>query len=626
MGATVVFLHGVGDGNVGKDWLRGLNRSLTDLNHPPIAEREVCAPVYASLLKTTGEFAARDDAPTKTYSPRDERESRRKFQIRQARAAKLIAELADPRVTVDTRLIASATNYAKAVGVATDVIAAVSNYLKNPKLQNAVLGHIINQLPTSGDIILIGHSLGSVIAIDLIDQLPLSLHVKRFITIGSPAGAPALSKHKTRILPDIPYTRVDDWTNLMYHYDIVSMGRGLGATFPGAQDFWVSWPFEPSIEKMHGAETYLAHPAAGKLVADILYPTTDLVPSSSDLAARLDDEEAAVLLTMAYGARVAEYLRQHDGNADEGDSRAARYADALRQLEVSFTDQMKEREAAGRPIPAEFHTLISGVRPAPPRRWNLSEAITQATLLAFTNVVAPYEINVHDARYKVLADLFVDLGFTGKQGQLVGKAVKDVSELVDGGGWSLSPTAKIAAGAAGIALLAAGPIGLAMAGAAGVAGAAAITSSLAAFGPGGMVGGLAMLGGLATTGSMLTTAAATVRDAPQSTLDPTSVAVLIAIAYAHKLIGEPYDSDVWYDLANAETKTAATLNMVEAYSDSKSAAVKRQKEIQALIAKLIAFMEDQKLEPQGVAEILSADETRIVDRKSGVFGWFTGES
>lgn len=623
MAATVVFLHGVGDGNVDKDWLRGLNRSLADLNHPPIAEQDVCAPIYASLLRTKGSFAERDDAPKKTYSPRDERESRRKFQIRQARAAKLVAGLADPRVSVDTRLLAKATNSAKAVGVATDVITAVSNYLKNPKLQNAVLGHIIDQLPTSGDIILIGHSLGSIIAIDLIDQLPLALHVRRFITIGSPAGAPALSKHKTKILPDIPYTRVDDWTNLMYHYDIVSTGRGLGATFPGAQDFWVSWPFEPSIEVLHGAQTYLTHPAAGRLVADILYPPTDLVPASSDLSARLDDEEAAVLLTMAYGARVAEYLRKNDSNSGEGDSRAARYEDALRQLETSFADQMKEREAAGRPIPSEFHTLVSGVRPNLPRRWNMSEAITQATLLAFTNVVAPYEINVNEARYKVLPDFFVDLGFTGKQGQQVQKAVKEVSELVDGGGWSMSPTTKIAAGAAGIALIAAGPIGLAMAGAAGVAGAAAITSSLAAFGPGGMVGGLAMLGGLATTGSMLTTAAATVRDSPGSTLDPTSVAVLIAIAYAHKLLDETHDAAVWYDLANAEARTAATLNMLDAYSDSKSAAIKRHKEIQALIAKLIKFMQDQKLEPDGVAEVLAADQTRIANRETGFWGRFS---
>lgn len=621
MTPTVVFLHGVGDGNVDKDWLRGLNESLTALNHPPLAESAVCAPVYASLLKTVGIQAERNDAPTKTYSPRDVREARRKFQIRQAKVGKLIGEHSDPRVTVETGLLATVLNSATTLGVGADIIAAVSNYLKNPKLQNAVLGHIIDQLPTTGDIILIGHSLGSVIAIDLIDQLPLALHVKRFITIGSPAGAPALNRHKTEILPDIPYTRVDDWTNLLYHYDPVSMGRGLGSTFQGAQDFWVSWPFEPSIEVLHGARRYLSHPAAGVLVGDALYPTKHLVPSGSDVVARLDDEEAAVLLAMAYGARVTEYLRRHDSDSSKGDSRAARYEDALRQLETSFADQMTERQKANRPIPAEFHTLISGVRPALPRRWTLSEAITATTLLAFTNVVAPYEINIGEAAYKVLPELFLDLGFTGKSGAEVSKAIKDVSEVVSGGGFSLSPAAKIAAGAAGIALLAAGPVGLAVAGPAGVAGAAAITSSLAAFGPGGMVGGLAMLGGLATTGSMLTTAAATVRDAPQSTLDPTSIAIRVSIAHAHQRLDEPYDGTVWYDLADAETKVAAKLNMLEAYSDAKSPTLKRQMEIQALIGKLIAFMVNHGLEPDIVSKLLSSDETRAKKDETGFWRW-----
>ena len=44
--------------------------------------------------------------------------------------------------------------------------------------------NILDHLPSRGDTVLIGHSLGSVIAIDLLDHLPENLHVRRFVTIG----------------------------------------------------------------------------------------------------------------------------------------------------------------------------------------------------------------------------------------------------------------------------------------------------------------------------------------------------------------------------------------------------------------------------------------------------------
>ncbi|OPX05040.1 hypothetical protein B1964_29770, partial [Gordonia sp. i37] len=118
-------------------------------------------------------------------------------------------------------------------------------------------------------------------------------------------------------------------------------------------------------------------------------------------------------------------------------------------------------------------------------------------------------------------------------GHKVKDAIKEVAEAVAAERRGLSTRTKVVAAAAGLALLAAGPIGIAMAGAAGAAGAAAITSGLAAFGPGGMVGGLATLGSLASTGAMVTTVAATARGGVQPLLvDPTSVAIQVAIAHA----------------------------------------------------------------------------------------------
>ena len=49
---TLVFLHGVGDGNPEGNWKRILNESLTRLGYPTIDEVEVIAPIYERFLET----------------------------------------------------------------------------------------------------------------------------------------------------------------------------------------------------------------------------------------------------------------------------------------------------------------------------------------------------------------------------------------------------------------------------------------------------------------------------------------------------------------------------------------------------------------------------------------------
>ena len=101
---------------------------------------------------------------------------------------------------------------------------------------------------------LIAHSLGTVIAIDLLDHLPEELQVRRFITIGSPANIRALHQGSERLLKKFPYAHVDDWSNFLNVGDIVTGGRGLANTFPGAQDFLLN-----SIGG-HDAGIYLGRP------------------------------------------------------------------------------------------------------------------------------------------------------------------------------------------------------------------------------------------------------------------------------------------------------------------------------------------------------------------------------
>lgn len=54
----LVYLHGVGDGDVDRGWLAGLNEGLEAQKLPPISEDNVIAPVYADLLSSSDAVAA----------------------------------------------------------------------------------------------------------------------------------------------------------------------------------------------------------------------------------------------------------------------------------------------------------------------------------------------------------------------------------------------------------------------------------------------------------------------------------------------------------------------------------------------------------------------------------------
>ncbi len=113
-------------------------------------------------------------------------------------------------------------------------------YVRDDRVRADVMNHINDFLPTYGDVLLIGHSLGSVIAIDLLDHLAEDVHVRRFITIGSPANIRALHEGSDRLLKKFPYARVDDWSNFLNVRDmarslalrISSWPRSVGTTPP----------------------------------------------------------------------------------------------------------------------------------------------------------------------------------------------------------------------------------------------------------------------------------------------------------------------------------------------------------------------------------------------------------
>lgn len=583
----VVFLHGIGDGDPEHTWLDGLNRGLAQAGHDPIDREHVIAPRYSSYLKTEGRSGK---LPPITYKPQDEASARQEFERRQARVQRLL------RLQHGVRTFGFNLIPPPVWDVTPDFLishASVMNldqvrrYVRDDKVRADVMNHIIDHLPSYGDVILVAHSLGSVIAIDLLDHLPENLHVRRFITIGSPANIRALHDGSERLLKKFPYSRVDDWSNFLNVRDIVTGGRGLASTFPGAQDFLLT------TIAGHDAATYLGEASVSALIADVLYPSKAVVRASADVAVRMGDGEASMLLLQHFAEAVANNIKD--------DHVRSRYRAALQIIRDDVAAQLLQQEAAGQLLSPEMVQLSNGSLPPLPHRWEFHEAVGELVVLALTNPVTPYEIDAGSAIQLALEHVSVELGFTRRIGKAVVAAINDVQRSVAPKGGV--PWGRVLTAAAGVALLAAGPVGLAVAAPAGLAGAAAVTSSLAAFGPGGMMGGLAMLGSLAGTGAAAATAAAVSGPGAQATgPNLESLTMRVATEHARKKLDLPHDGTLWYQLVDFESQISAALNRLQPFNDPKSQRLVQLSAARAAVNQLLRFMIENELSPAAITD------------------------
>ncbi|WP_445169892.1 hypothetical protein ACTXG7_11560 [Mycolicibacterium sp. Dal123E01] len=587
----LVYLHGIGKGDPDKDWLSALNRALEDAGHPAVDADSVIAPRYAAMLK---EGALGAKMPPITYKAKNEELTRCEFERRQARVQRSLQR--DP--TVGTFGFGFVPDSLFTVGQSIGdkmpftPLPMVGQYVDNESVRGAVLKQILRLLPDDDDIMLIAHSLGSVIAIDLLDHLPTTLHVRRFITLGSPANSNALHKGHDRLLKKFPYARVDDWSNFFSRKDGITRGRGLASMLPGAQDFLID------INGIrHASKHYLAHPAVASLVADVLYPAKRPATAKSEIAVRLNDEQALVILQLHFARAVAKHVEDED--------RARRYRDALRLLQDDLASQLVQFADSGHPLPMEFHTIVAGGRPALPHRWELREAVLMLAALSATNFVAPYEIDTEDAPLNALPDIAFALGLTRQTGDTIASALADIDKLLKRSGGI--PWGRIAIAGAGLAMMAAGPIGLMAVAPASAYGAAAIAGGLAGFGPGGMVGGLAMLGGLAGGGAAMAAGAIAARGSIENiTLNVTQLKLRVGADLALKRLGLPVDDTLWEQLTTLETQIAAELNRLEPFSDAKSTKIAQLRAAKETTVRLLGIIVEHRL--GGAAGIGAAND------------------
>ncbi|WP_210586184.1 serine protease [Streptomyces sp. GESEQ-35] len=267
-GRRVVFLHG--RGQQGRDpaalragWCGGLAIGLAAAGLAPIDAGDVWFPYYGDALAAWAadreHLAPEATTTAEAYAPSDPG-ARAVYATLLAEAAKRAGMPASERESVEEGVRASEGVAAQESGLLGGVVAAlqrplswiaarsglddaviatvfrdIAAYLDNKSVRDAVLDAVLADMPDDGEIVLVTHSLGTVVALDLFTRLHKRASVPLLVTAGSPLGLDAVYR---RLLTGGPVRpgQVGVWINAWAAADAVAIGCPLGDTWTGVRD------------------------------------------------------------------------------------------------------------------------------------------------------------------------------------------------------------------------------------------------------------------------------------------------------------------------------------------------------------------------------------------------------
>lgn len=498
----LIFIHGVGGPPTG-EWLRPLSDVMAQLGHsrPESSGVEVITGDYRTTLLRPLE----GKLPEETWRrPRDLERLSSEYQIRRAEIERLIRphRSAGPRLHVGQVGDTTAQHMAALVEKALRAFRQEARrYRLDSYARASVLRQLRDQIPNRGHGVIVAHSLGSVVAADLVKRLPNGVVIDQLITLGSPLPLKGFWPFLQLSGSDFPFGRVTSWTNVFDSRDFVSSGRGIGTIYEEALDVDVHVGAMASLLSNHAASTYLSLPVVGALVGDSLFgPVSE--PATQAPARRRGSAWDLYLLAAAYATQISITCdpKKHSWRRRFN---AARHASVSKLLGAADeeTGQLVGTDAYPFPTAPDLldhaATLVKG-------NWTDDELLPFAIALLMSSPVQPFDISVDDRHAEEALVALLDRVREGTGNiadqvfaKRVAKALDDAKEAMGGSrAWALMLIG-------GAAVLAATGIGVWAAAPAGLAGAALLTSTLAAFGPGGMVGGMVTIAAASGAGSAL---------------------------------------------------------------------------------------------------------------------------
>lgn len=595
--STLVYLHGVKNkgpwAEASNRWRDGLNRGLAAAGYSPLEDDNIIAPTYPDLLlRLNGDPKGKDaTVPPITQSKlssSERKQERTNFDKRMAAMERRLADAAG----YGPKPIANVAGVAAGAAFRLKNLREASNYMHDDAVRRGVLNRVIDQLPDSGSIVIVGHSLGSVIAADLLPRIPRHLKVAGMITIGSPLAQGNFDLGKLDTDLKEPPSNLAWWVNFWSHWDPVAALRGASTVVPWLLDVRVSTPMQPKAA--HSAHEYLENELVGKAIGYALFgsQSTDLAVIETGLDVQLDHDEKLVLANL----RMAHLIwRQLKGSTKQ------QYGGALADTQFQVVDDLiAKRKLEGRSIPSAISYLqtsdvgdpdtlrIPVVSLFPTRE----EAAKDLVTLAVQNPLLPYEVEVKESvRIQAMRQLAVEMQLTARQGEDVFDALDEASKALAGKTrfvkWGLMGVGAVAVAASGGLLLPATP---------GLVGAAALTSALASFGPGGMIGGLITAGALVSAGSGTIAVGAMT-----SGSTPDEVEGILQVQMARQIMRAKWrmsiDQSVWQMWTDLERDLIRKQTRLERFSDKNSRGLKDTERKLATVRRAIRYSIENDLSP-----------------------------
>jgi hypothetical protein len=280
MTTTMVFVHGRGQefkdpGALLASWRSGLAAGLVEAGRSALDDAPAVLPFYGNVLyQVTADLERTGSAINLEAMPADVDRagplhpalSREVGVVERELMTDLAGEAGVPLVReegIDRVLSWRATRdslmwIAKNFRVDREIIKGqlkdVAVYLAGAGARDRVLATVRDGLPAAGPIVLVTHSLGTVVGCDLLADAAVRRRTVAWVTLGSPLGLPAVQRNLTvkgaHHPPDV------DWLTAYDTNDVVALGHPL-------RPVWGDPLADVQVENgdaPHDVVRYLSHP------------------------------------------------------------------------------------------------------------------------------------------------------------------------------------------------------------------------------------------------------------------------------------------------------------------------------------------------------------------------------
>lgn len=394
MTPTLVYLHGIGAEH-DDAWRDVLSAALVEVGYPGLSDVDCRAPKYPNTLRYPSD--EQHPLPPQTLgeaSPEEREEVRWRVE----------------RATADLERALGVHAAGRVVPLAGETVPAVmralpqaGRYLEDDATRANTLHRVLGALPQEGPILLVAHSLGTVVAADLLTRLPATLDVVGVVTLGSPAGLLGVHRGSDRLeLLREPPPRVAWWLNVWGTADPVTGLQGISRRFPWVLDLEL-----PGAR--HPMANYLGSATVARAVGRALFGSLDrgLAVTTSLPEPETGDAALQASLLLAYGHFVAGHLAPRH---------QAQFRGALAHVRADLAARLGLTDVGDPPDPARLRTLSK------------STALMPMLTVAMSNPVAPYDSAIGGAaRRAALHDLAIWIGLYSGYGRTLQRALTQAS-------------------------------------------------------------------------------------------------------------------------------------------------------------------------------------------------------